>query len=96
MFTEQELTKKCQEWWTVKKFPDGDLIAFESISMRRIIMSCHHPTLKNPETWRRFDCEHYKHFECNKADVPRPENRCHPARRGVIADSSNKPQPFGV
>lgn len=27
------------EWWTIKKFPDGEIIAFESCSMKRIIES---------------------------------------------------------
>lgn len=53
------------EWKVFKKFPDGELITFESISMRHIILSCSHPTFKNPETWRSFKCEHYKHRECN-------------------------------
>ena len=54
------------EWWTVKKFPDGQLVSFESISMRHILTSCSHPILKNPESWRKFDCSDYKRFECQK------------------------------
>ena len=46
------------EWWTLKKFPDGEIIAFESISMRHILTNCSNPTRK--------ECEQYKYFECQK------------------------------
>lgn len=54
------------EWWVVKKFPDGELVGFESISWRRIILdpSCRH----DPKTYCHLDldcghCEEIERFE---------------------------------